>query len=117
VKLQLDLLARDRREVLTEKQRTVVERMSLSTRRLAELIDSVLEYARVQSGRIQTHPERFDLAGIAREVADAARGQADEKGLALHLDGAEGALEVESDPRLVRLVLVNLVDNALKYTE
>jgi signal transduction histidine kinase len=61
--------------------------------------------------------EPLDLSALAADVIDEHRQQAETKGVALEVACAPSLPPLESDPRLVRLVLVNLVGNALKFTD
>jgi len=122
LQLQLERLSGEHRGPLNEAQQQLITRMRRSLARLADMIESLLEYARIESGRLELFVERFDLRELARSVVDDFTPQAEAKGVALRLEVANGssapnATEFESDARLVRLVLVNLVANALKFTE
>jgi signal transduction histidine kinase len=77
----------------------------------------LLEYARIESGRLDLFVESFDLRELVQSVVDDFTPQAEAKGLILHLEAPEESAAFESDARLVRLVLVNLVANALKFTD
>jgi signal transduction histidine kinase len=90
--------------------------MRRSLSRLTDTIQSLLEYARIESGRLDLFVETFDVRELARSVVDDFGAQAESKGLKLQLIAPEGALDFDSDARLMRLVLVNLVANALKFT-
>jgi signal transduction histidine kinase len=106
------------RERLSARQREAVRRIDLASRRLLSLVESLLEYTRVESGRLVVKPERFDLAALAAEVVDEALPHAQRKLLALELAPPPAELTpAVTDPRLVRIVLVNLVVNAIRYTE
>ncbi|HET7754433.1 MAG TPA: ATP-binding protein [Anaeromyxobacteraceae bacterium] len=106
------------REPLTPRQRDATDRMDHSARRLLALVETLLEYTRVESGRLTVRPERFDVVALARDVVDEVMPQAQKRLLSLEVAPATQAPDaIESDPRLVRLVLVNLVVNAVKYTE
>jgi signal transduction histidine kinase len=96
---------------------TLVRRMVGSATRLQDLIEGLLHYARIQSGRLTTQIETFDVLLLAREVLDEVRLQAEDKGLALRMESPDSMPPLESDPRLVRLILVNLLSNAIKFTE
>ncbi len=99
------------------KQQELLDRMSTTARRMGTLVDSLLNYARIRSGLPRTSSRMFDARELAREVVDDLHVQAEAKGLAFDLDAcAEHAL-LCSDPELVRLVLVNLASNAIKFTE
>jgi signal transduction histidine kinase len=96
---------------------TLVRRMTGSARRLQDLIEGLLQYARIQSGRLATEIESFDVHALARDVMEEVRPQAEDKGLALTLTNPTALPRLDSDPRLVRLILVNLLGNAIKFTE
>lgn len=92
--------------------------MGSATTRLIGLVDSLLAYTRAESGRLEVRPEQFDLAALAAEVIDELRPQAQQKLLELGLAPLAAPLPaVVSDPRLVRIVLMNLTVNAVKFTE
>jgi signal transduction histidine kinase len=95
----------------------LVQRMAGSTGRLQDLIEGLLQYARIQSGRLTTDIETFDVRGLAREVLEEVRMQAEDKGLTLVMECPAELPPLVSDPRLVRLILVNLLGNAIKFTE
>lgn len=116
MQLLLDRL-NDSATELPPRQRKIVDRLNGTTTRLTDLVDSILYYARLQSGRLFASVEPFDLAALASTVADECRAQAERKGLALDTTGAGESVMVESDPKLLRLVIVNLVSNAVKFTE
>jgi signal transduction histidine kinase len=92
------------------------ERLGRSFKRLSDLIESILEYTRIESGKLVVRVERFDVAALAGEVVEELLPQAQQKLLRLELVPAPALPPLESDPRLVRLVLINLVMNAVKYT-
>ncbi|MEO6603940.1 MAG: ATP-binding protein [Polyangiaceae bacterium] len=116
LQLQLERLSSEHRGPLNEPQQQLILRMKRSLARLTDTIQSLLEYARIESGRLDLFVETFDLRELARSVVDDFGGQAESKGLKLQLVATEGVLNFESDARLVRLVLVNLIANALKFT-
>ncbi|BDG02633.1 hypothetical protein AMOR_16290 [Anaeromyxobacter oryzae] len=102
---------------LDERQAATVERLARATTRLLALVESLLEYTRVESGRLVVSREAVDLAAIAADVVEDVLPQAQQKLLALSIAPGPAAPPVESDPRLLRLVLTNLVMNGVKYTE
>jgi signal transduction histidine kinase len=117
LQLQLERLSGEHRGPLNEAQQQLIVRMRRSLARLTDMIQSLLEYARIESGRLELFVESFDLRELAQSVVDDFAPQAESKGLGLWLECTPGSAEFESDARLVRLVLVNLVANALKFTE
>jgi len=117
IQLQLELLSRDPDVPFTGQQREAIERVRRSSQRLSDLIESLLEHARIESGRVALSIERFDPSLLAAEVAAELAPQAESKGLALRVSAPSVRQEVETDPRLLRLILVNLLGNAIKYTQ
>ncbi|MCK6528299.1 HAMP domain-containing histidine kinase [Myxococcota bacterium] len=91
-------------------------RMTSSTLRLNELVTGLLDYARFESGRLSAAPECLDLPDLAADVVEEIRVQARAKGLDLRLDASPGVPPITGDRRLLRLVVSNLVGNAVKYT-
>ncbi len=86
-------------------------RVRRATARMAQLIDDLLELSRMSRG--QMHLERVDLSGMVREiVAELAK---DAPTRAVELVVADGVW-VSADPRLIRVVMDNLLGNAWKYT-
>ena len=117
LQLQLERLSGEHRGPLNEAQQQLVVRMRRSLSRLTDTIQSLLEYARIESGRLHLCIETFDIFELARSVIDDFMPQAESKGLELRLVASEGHARIDTDARLTRLVLVNLVANALQATE
>jgi signal transduction histidine kinase len=101
---------------VTEAQLQALARMRVSRRHLIELIDSVLDLARVEAGTRRAQVEAVDLRELVESVAEAMRGAAEAKKLELRVD-ASGAGTVRTDRGLLRQVLTNLLGNAIKFTE
>lgn len=116
LKLQLDRLARDQ-QALSPRHRTVVDRMQQSSGRLADLIESVLEHARLDGGQLRIGSEDVAVPQVARAVEDELRSLAESKGLQLSVSAAADLPRLRTDARLLRLVLSNLIGNAVKFTE
>jgi signal transduction histidine kinase len=114
VTLAVDTLGRS---ALGERFRPVIERASRGTARLLDLVESLLEYARLHGGRLRPEDEDFDLVVAVREVIDEHRTHAINKGIAIECRGISGLEQLRSDRRLVRLILSNLLGNAVKFTE
>jgi signal transduction histidine kinase len=70
-----------------------------------------------RAGRLTTRIEVFDARAVAADVLEELRPYAEEKGLELRLAAATDLSPESSDPELVRLILLNLVGNAIKFTE
>jgi signal transduction histidine kinase len=97
-------------------QSQFLPRMHATARRLADLIVSLLDYAAVESNRVEVNVSAFDPRTVAEEVREDLEAQAGLKGVDLCLAAPEDLPLLESDRRLVRIVLGNLAANAVKFT-
>ncbi len=117
LQLRCQRLERDRQSPLAPAHLAIVRHMLASCRRLAEVIRSLLEQARVESGRLTLSSAPVDVSTLAAEVLDELRAQADEKGLDVHLLVEPPLPPARTDERLLRLVIANLASNAVKFTQ
>jgi len=117
LQLQLERLSGAHHGPLNDPQQQLIVRMRRSLSRLTDTIQSLLEYARIESGRLELCVETFDVRELAQSVVDDFSPQAEAKGLRLELLAPNEDASFSTDSRLLRLVLVNLIANALKFTE
>jgi signal transduction histidine kinase len=117
MQLQLRLLEKQGGDRLEPKQKEYLERISRSAQRLLDLVNTVLEYARIESGRFEARVKTFALDQVLREAVDEFRSHAVQKGIELKLMPMESMPPLSSDPQVVRLIAVNLIGNAVKHTE
>lgn len=88
-----------------------------SARTLLKVIDDVLDFSRVESGRIKLEPRPFDLGAAIEDVLHVLGPTAREKGLAFESQiDARLPSVVEGDPERLKQVLINLTGNAIKFT-
>jgi PAS domain S-box-containing protein len=85
---------------------------------LLGIIDDILDLSKIEADKLESHHENFDLVAIVEGVADIVAVTARQKGIALatYVD-PEVPAGVHGDARLLRQILVNLVGNAVKFTE
>jgi heavy metal sensor kinase len=95
--------------------RQALEDLGEETDRLQGLVEDLLQLARGERG-LELHREDIDLALLLADVADSLRPLAENKGLALNCD-LPSSLVVSGDTDLLIRLFVNLLDNAIKYTE
>ena len=106
------------RSDLTEDQKKLVHTIVASAESLLGIIDDILDFSRIEAGRLETVSAPFDPGEIARQVVELMAPKADQKAIALELEFAEDLPRaVLSDSARLRQVLVNLVSNAIKYTD
>jgi PAS domain S-box-containing protein len=86
-------------------------------RQLTRLVDDLLDVSRISLGKVQLRPQVVDLAMAACSAAEVVRPLIDERGQELRLSIPPGPIELEADPARLEQVIVNLLNNAAKYTE
>ena len=87
-----------------------------SSKHLLQLINDVLDLAKVESGKMEFRPEPVDLARLAREVRDILRGLAASKRLQVETHVDPDVATVVVDPARVKQILYNYLSNAIKFT-
>ncbi|MCJ2138014.1 ATP-binding protein [Methylobacterium sp. J-026] len=103
---------------LDPEQRTYVEAVRTSGGALLGLIDGVLDFSRIEAGRLDLAAEPFSLPAIAEGVVELLAPRAQDKGIEIALDVAEGfPASLVGDADRVRQILINLAGNAIKFTE
>ena len=102
---------------LNEEQDRQLGMVQSSARHLLDLINDVLDISKIEAGQLEVRREPFDLRPSLERVLGTVRPLAERKGLALRLEapGELGALE--SDRRRVEQILLNLLQNGVKFTE
>jgi PAS domain S-box-containing protein len=112
-----DLLLMEVRGSLTEGQRTDLERIKRSGQYLLGLINDVLNFAKLDSGQVEYRFETVRLAPLLDGLEELIRPQMDSKGLHYEHQSDDDALTVRADPEKLRQILLNLLANAVKFTE
>lgn len=103
---------------LQEDDRRNIEIINRSGEHLLTLINDVLEMAKIEAGRIQLEEATFDLGGMLCDVKDMMQVRAKEKNLELSIDqSSDFPRYIVGDQARLRQVLINLVGNALKFTQ
>jgi CheY-like chemotaxis protein/nitrogen-specific signal transduction histidine kinase/HPt (histidine-containing phosphotransfer) domain-containing protein len=102
---------------LTGEQRDCLETVKLSADSLLIVINDILDYSKIEAGKIELEVIDFNLRNCAEEALRTFASAADEKGLELLCDIAPDLPElVAGDPGRLRQILLNLVSNAIKFT-
>lgn len=87
-----------------------------SARHLLQLINDVLDLAKVESGKMEIRPEEVDLTSLIREVRDVVRGLASSKRITIEQEVAAEVDNVFIDASRTKQILYNYLSNAIKFT-
>jgi signal transduction histidine kinase/DNA-binding response OmpR family regulator len=103
---------------LTAEQKGFVDAIRFSGDNLLVIINDILDLSKIQSGKMQFESIRFNLNELLKSVITTLTSKAELKGLDLILDTPDSTpLQVAGDPVRVNQILINLINNAIKFTE
>jgi signal transduction histidine kinase len=112
-----ELILDDIYGAVPDKARVALERVQSNGKHLLSLINDVLDLAKIEAGRLTLSLADYSLSEVVASVAASMEGMAAEKQLALKLDVAPDLPVGRGDEQRVTQVLLNLVSNAIKFTD
>ncbi|RUT28999.1 PAS domain S-box protein [Paenibacillus zeisoli] len=102
---------------LDDTQREFVEIIRKSGDSLLAIINDILDFAKIESGKTVLHQSEFGLKDVITEAMDMLRARADQKGLRMNLSVSENVpAKLIGDPDRLKQILVNLLGNSIKFT-
>jgi signal transduction histidine kinase len=113
----VDLLREGVYGELSQRQVKPVERIEASANHLRHLVDQILDLAKMAAGRLDVHAEPLDVRPFILDVASEVESLVNEKSLSLSLVMGGALPRLRTDPTHLRQILVNLIGNAVKYTD
>jgi signal transduction histidine kinase/CheY-like chemotaxis protein/HAMP domain-containing protein len=102
---------------LSDRQMEFLDIIALSTNRLVDLVNDLLDVARVEAGQLEIHRRPISVAEAVREVAALMRPRFDARHQRLELEIAPALPVASADPARVRQIVTNLLTNAHLYTD
>jgi signal transduction histidine kinase len=111
------ILLRPKFGQLTHQQTDMVERILNNGKNLLMLLNEVLDFSKLEVGRLDLKAERFDLSKIINIAVSEMRSLADAKNLSLLVQTNLQNPFVFNDPVRIKQILINLLSNAIKFTE
>lgn len=112
-----DLIIAKSTKYSPEKAKNHAQKILTAAEHLLELISDLLEIAKVDAGVITVEPSDFDLNSLANTVIEMLQPIADRRELDLSLELRNEKTPIYADRRLIRQALINLINNALKFTK
>lgn len=113
----VDLLREGVYGELGPRQVKPVERIEASANHLRHLVDQILDLAKMAAGRLDVHAETLNVRPFILDVASEVESLVNEKDLNLSLVMGSALPRIRTDPTHLRQILVNLLGNAIKYTD
>jgi two-component system, sensor histidine kinase len=102
---------------MTAKQREYLQRVETSSRSLMTIIDDILDFSKMEAGKLQLEQIPFLLEEMLEQVLAIMNQLATRKGLILKYPISNQSHTVTGDPQRLRQILINLIGNAIKFTE
>lgn len=117
IKGYLDMILEGDTGGVTGETKEVLTEMVAINNRIADLVDDLLNIGRIEQGRIEVKPKPTNLVVLVHNCLKELSVQAKEKNLELVFNPPKELPQVKTDPDRAKQVIVNLVGNAIKYTE
>lgn len=102
---------------LTAEQHKQLGMVQSSASHLLDLINDILDLSKIEAGQLEVMRQPVNIPALVQDVIDTAAPSAQKKGLSLRADLAPGVGKIVSDRRRVEQILINLVSNAIKFTD
>ena len=108
-----------RKQEITEKSKNYISHIKYSSEYIQKLVDELLDYTKLEAGKISVEKVPINIAGIIQEVTDNVKSIYKSKPITLNVNIPEIVRESKfsSDPYRIKQILYNLVSNAFKFTE
>jgi signal transduction histidine kinase len=101
---------------LPEPMKQPIDKAFKSSERLEDLVENLLSVSRIERGTMKYNFAPVDFVGLAKSVTEELRGAAEQKQLSLTFSATEKLPQVNIDEEKIRQIMLNLIDNAIKYT-
>ncbi len=99
-----------------EKRMSYYRIIARETERLTRLINNILNFSRIESGKKTYKLENIDINQVVEKMVETYRVQIEQEGFQLHLDLGEKLAPILGDAEAISEALINLMDNAIKYS-
>lgn len=101
---------------LEERQLNNLRTVERNAHHLLGLINGLLDLSKIEAGKMEAHPEEFDLAILAKEIITISQPMLEDKSVDLRADIASNTFHLNTDAVKLKQVLINLISNAIKFT-
>lgn len=116
IRWNVELLTKSVRDIATEKHHAYLQKIERNVLRMNDLINDFLNVSKLEMGTFATESESVDLEAFCRSVTDEFAEIVASKTITLNEQYDPAARAMHTDPRLLHIIVSNLVSNAVKYT-
>ena len=103
-------------ETLTDKQRRYASNIQSSGRLLLDMINDILDLAKVEAGKMEVRPTEFCVLSVMESQCEILRKMAEDKNIDLRVDSSQTEMRISQDQGKLQQILTNLLSNAIKFT-
>lgn len=103
-------------ETLTDKQRRYAANIQNSGRLLLDMINDILDLAKVEAGKMEVRPTEFCILSVIHAQCEIVMKMAEDKNIDLRIDSSQSEMRIRQDQGKVQQILTNLLSNAIKFT-
>ena len=103
-------------ESLTDKQRRYAANIQNSGRLLLDMINDILDLAKVEAGKMEVRPTEFCILSVIHAQCEIVMKMAEDKNIDLRIDSSQSEMRIRQDQGKVQQILTNLLSNAIKFT-
>jgi PAS domain S-box-containing protein len=111
-----EVLLEQNRGPLTEKQEQALQIITASGKHLLGLINDVLEVSKIEAGKLELHPTLVSIQDVCESSLNFVRELAIKKSITLDLWNNQNVAALYADPQRLKQILINLLNNAVKFT-
>ncbi len=102
---------------LNEKQKEYIQKINNSANSLLSIINDILDFSKIEAGKLDINKIDFEFKYLLQNISDVVKFKADEKGLDFEINYDEKILYLHGDSLRISQILINLMNNAIKFTE
>jgi two-component system sensor histidine kinase VicK len=113
----IELLVDNMSPKLNAEQRAYITEMHTSAKRMAGLIDALLQVSRLEGGDIQLNKKSVDMQRFLHDITEQSKDPAKDRGVALVFHSSRRSVKVRTDETLFSIVMQNILSNAVKYSK
>jgi len=116
IKWYVEFLSKKEKQInFTEEQKKYIDIIGNSNQRMIRLVNDLLDISRIESGKIQVHPEPTNIVELTQNIIKENTIIAEQKNIKITFKAGHDIVLINVDPKRISMVVENLISNAIKY--